>query len=95
MGVPQKKLSNLQKWEGPDPAYWVHHGYAVVNADPRGVGKNPGNIYQFGSQEGRDGADVIDWIGNQSWCSGKVSLSGNSYLSISQVSVPSKSRATF
>jgi hypothetical protein len=23
MGVPLSKLSELQKWEGPDPAYWV------------------------------------------------------------------------
>ncbi|KAF7556693.1 hypothetical protein G7Z17_g1195 [Cylindrodendrum hubeiense] len=84
MGVPLRKLSELQKWEGPDPAYWVQHGYAVVNPDPRGVGKSSGNIYHFGSQEGRDGADVVDWIGQRSWCSGKVALTGNSYLTISQ-----------
>ncbi|KKK12608.1 hypothetical protein P175DRAFT_0210150 [Aspergillus ochraceoroseus IBT 24754] len=84
MAVPLRKLSELQKWEGPDPAYWVQHGYAVINADPRGVGKSEGDIYHFGSQEGRDGADVVDWIGEQPWCSGKVGLSGNSYLSISQ-----------
>ncbi|KAJ6020711.1 hypothetical protein N7540_006215 [Penicillium herquei] len=84
MGVPLRKLSELQKWEAPDPGYWVQYGYAVANVDPRGVGKSEGNIYQFGSQEGRDGADVVDWIGEQPWCSGKVSLSGNSYLSISQ-----------
>ncbi|KAK5994366.1 Cocaine esterase [Cladobotryum mycophilum] len=84
MAVPLEKLSEWQKWEGPDPAEWVQHGYAIVNPDPRGVGKSEGNIYQFGSQEGRDGADVVDWVGSQSWCSGKVALSGNSYLSISQ-----------
>lgn len=95
MGVPLRKLSELQKWEGPDPAYWVEHGYAIVNADARGVGKSEGNIYQFGSQEGRDGADVVDWIGEQSWCSGKVSLSGNSYLSISQVCLRIYHESTF
>ncbi|KAH6989606.1 Alpha/Beta hydrolase protein [Ilyonectria sp. MPI-CAGE-AT-0026] len=84
MGIPLRKLSELQKWEGPDPGYWVQHGYAVVNPDPRGVGKSSGNIYHFGSQEGRDGADVVDWIGQRPWCSGKVALTGNSYLSISQ-----------
>jgi predicted acyl esterase len=84
MGVPQSALSELQKWEGPDPAFWVDKGYAIVNPDPRGVGKSEGNIYQWGSQEGQDGADVIDWVGEQEWCSSKVTLSGNSYLSISQ-----------
>jgi putative CocE/NonD family hydrolase len=56
-----------------------------VNPDPRGVGKSEGDICQFGSQEGRDGADVVDWIGTQSWCNGKVGTSGNSYLAISSV----------
>ncbi len=85
MGVPLRKLSELQKWEGPDPGYWVQYGYAVINPDPRGVGKSGGDIYQFGTQEGRDGADLVDWVGEQPWCSGKVALSGNSYLSIAQV----------
>ncbi|KUL86903.1 hypothetical protein ZTR_05277 [Talaromyces verruculosus] len=84
MGVPLPKLSELQKWESPDQGYWVQYGYAGANVDPRGVGQSEGNIYQFGSQEGRDGADVVDWLGAQPWCSSKIGLSGNSYLAISQ-----------
>lgn len=84
MGVPLSKLSEFQKWEGPDPGYWVQFGYAIVAPDPRGVGKSEGNIYQFGTQEGRDGADVIDWVGSQEWCNGRVATSGNSWLSIAQ-----------
>lgn len=55
MGAPLRKLSELQKWDSPDQGYWVLYGYAVANVDPRGVGKSEGNIYQFGSQEGRAG----------------------------------------
>ncbi|PCG89256.1 CocE/NonD hydrolase [Penicillium occitanis (nom. inval.)] len=84
IGVTLRKLSELQKWDSPDQGYWVQYGYVVVNVGSRGVGKTEGNIYQFGSQEDRDGADVVDWLGAQPWCSGKVSLSGNSYLAISQ-----------
>lgn len=62
----------------------MNHGYAIINPDPRGVYNSEGNIYAFGTQEGRDGADVIDWIGAQSWSNGKVGMSGNSYLAISQ-----------
>lgn len=51
MGVLLRKLFELQKWEAPDPGYWVQYGYAVEKVDPRGVGKSEGNIYQFGSQE--------------------------------------------
>ena len=36
-GVARNAVSELQKWEGPDPAYWCHHGYAVVNPDARGA----------------------------------------------------------
>lgn len=31
-GVPRKVVSGLEVFEGPDPAYWCFHGYAVVNA---------------------------------------------------------------
>jgi predicted acyl esterase len=30
-GVPQCTVSSLEKFEGPDPAYWCLHGYAIVN----------------------------------------------------------------
>ena len=83
-GVPKKAVSGLQKFEGPDPCYWVKHGYAVVNPDVRGAYKSEGVILFFGSDYGRDGKDIVDWIGEQNWCNGKVGLSGNSWLAISQ-----------
>lgn len=36
MGVPPGTVSNMAKFESPDPAYWCHNGYAVANVDPRG-----------------------------------------------------------
>lgn len=83
-GVPKKAVSGLQKFEGPDPVYWVKHGYAVINPDVRGAYKSEGVILFFGSDYGRDARDIIDWIGTQSWCNGNVGLSGNSWLAISQ-----------
>lgn len=83
-GVPKKAVSGLQKFEGPDPCYWVKHGYAVVNPDVRGAYQSEGVILFFGSDYGRDGKDIVDWIGQQDWCNGKVGLSGNSWLAISQ-----------
>ena len=78
------ELSALQKWEGPDPAFWVAQGYAIVHPDSRGTWMSEGNIYTWGTREGQDGADVVDAIGANPWCNGKVGLSGNSWLSISQ-----------
>lgn len=37
-GVPKDTTSGLEKFEGPDPAYWVAHGYAIINPDSRGAG---------------------------------------------------------
>ena len=83
-GVPLKATSGLQKFEGPDPAYWVNHGYAIINPDVRGAYNSQGIILFFGSDYGRDGADIIEWAAEQSWSNGKISMSGNSWLAISQ-----------
>jgi len=83
-GVPKNAVSELQKWEGPDPAYWCSHGYAVVNPDARGAFSSNGDIHFWGTQEGRDGYDVIEWVASQEWSNGKVGLSGNSWLAIVQ-----------
>lgn len=84
VGIPNSKVSGLQKFEGSDPAYWCSHGYAVCNPDTRGITKSEGNIYMIGSHEAQDGYDLIEWLGIQDWCNGKVALSGTSYLAFSQ-----------
>ena len=48
-GVPKNATSGLQKFEGPDPAYWVSHGYAVINPDVRGAYNSEGIVLFFGS----------------------------------------------
>ena len=83
-GVARSAVSELQKFGGPDPAYWCSHGYAVVNPDARGAYSSNGDIHFFGTQEGRDGYDVIEWVAAQEWSSGKVGMSGNSWLAIAQ-----------
>ncbi len=84
MGVPTSALSGLEKFEGPDPAYWCNHGYAIVNPDPRGAFMSQGNLHFWGEQEAQDGYDLIEWMASQEWSNGKVALSGNSWLAISQ-----------
>jgi len=83
-GVPLKSVSELQKFEGPDPAFWVNRGYVVLNPDPRGAYMSEGTITFWGRQLAEDGYDFIEWTAQQKWSSGKVALSGNSWLAISQ-----------
>lgn len=83
-GVPLSATSGLEKFEGPDPAYWVAHGYAIVNPDKRGAYMSEGNLLYWGHEDALDGCDVIDWIASQKWSNGKVGMTGNSWLSVSQ-----------
>lgn len=83
-GIAKSATSGLEKWEGPDPAYWCARGYAIVNPDARGAWSSEGDIYFWGRQEGEDGYDLIEWVAMQPWSSGKVALTGNSWLAIAQ-----------
>jgi predicted acyl esterase len=87
MGVPPGTISRMSKFESPDPGYWCHHGYAVANADPRGVGHSEGDISLFGTQDSIDGYDFIEWLAIQSWCSGKIGMSGNSFVAMTQLRI--------
>ena len=84
LGMDTHTMSGLMKFEGPDPAFWCAHGYAVCNPDPRGAYGSEGDIRVWSQREGEDYHDLIEWLGVQDWCNGKVGLTGNSYLAISQ-----------
>ena len=46
-----------------------------------------GDFAFYGTQEGRDGYDSIEWIAAQPWSNGAVSMAGNSWLGTTQWSV--------
>mgnify|MGYP000845688213 CR=1 FL=1 len=81
------RISEWTSWEAPDPAFWVPNGYVVVNADLRGGGTSEGTDDLMSDLEAQDYYDVIEWVGTQPWCTGKVGLDGVSYLAISQYKV--------
>ena len=83
-GVDPADVTGLSKSEGPDAGFWVAQGYAVVNPDPRGAGKSQGDIHAWGSVDGQDGYDVIEWIAQEPWSTGKVALHGTSWLAMAQ-----------
>lgn len=84
VGIPRAGTSGLEKWEAPDPAEWVPRGYAVVHVDARGSFMSEGDYFVYGTQEGRDGYDSIEWIAAQSWCNESVAMVGNSWLGTTQ-----------
>ncbi len=71
-------------WESPDPAHWTARGYVVINADLRGWGTSEGEPGLLSAQEGLDVHDLVEWAARQPWSTGRVGMSGVSYLAISQ-----------
>ena len=78
------KCSRLTGFESPDPVYWVQQGYAVLQADVRGMHKSEGQAGVLRQQDAEDYYDLIEWAASQPWCTGRVGLMGVSYLAMSQ-----------
>ncbi len=78
------EASRLTSFEAPDPVFWTGNGYAVVQADVRGMHRSPGNAGFLTDADANDYFDLIEWVASQPWCSGSVGLCGVSYLAMSQ-----------
>ncbi|CAN5293301.1 CocE/NonD family hydrolase [soil metagenome] len=81
--VPEGAVSAMSKQESPDPAYWCHHGYAVINVDSRGADNSDGDIQFFNALDYQDMYDVTEWVGAQYWCNGKVAFHGTAFAGLS------------
>ena len=78
----------------------VKSGYVVATADVRGKGASFGSRRGFLDQtETHDGHDLIEWLAKKPWSSGKVGITGCSYLGGSAMLVagtlPPSLRAVF
>jgi uncharacterized protein len=83
-GVAEGWISQHTAFEAPDPSYWCARGYAVAYPDPRGSWYSEGELRHGGLGEAHDCHDLIEWLGTRPWCSGKVGMSGVSYLAAIQ-----------
>jgi hypothetical protein len=63
--------------------YFARHGYAFLLVDCRGRGNSGGDFEPF-VNEGRDGYDVVEWLAQQPWCDGQVTMWGGSYAGFNQ-----------
>lgn len=82
--VAKGSSNQFQNWEVADPERWVPLGYACVRVDARGCGRSPGFLDLFSKRETQDYFECIEWAGTQTWSTGKVGLSGISYLAMNQ-----------
>lgn len=63
---------------------FTQEGYACVLQDVRGKYDSDGDFAPV-EQETSDGQDTLDWVANQSWCSGRIGTYGRSYPGMVQL----------
>src|SRR5215813_6950921 len=63
--------------------YFAAHGYVFAAVDVRGRGNSEGEFTPL-LQEARDGHDVVEWLAQQGYCNGKVTMWGGSYAGYDQ-----------
>lgn len=83
-GIEDGWMSEHTGFEAPDPAAWCPRGYAIANADPRGMWNSEGEGRHNGPQEAADMYDTIEWLGAADWSNGRVGMLGVSYLAGAQ-----------
>ena len=74
--VPDYKFSQKAQ-------FYVKHGYVYALQDIRGKYDSEGN-WNGPRSEAHDGSDTITWLGAQAWSSGRVGMTGSSYLGLVQ-----------
>ncbi len=63
-------------------------GYAVCRLDVRGTGSSSGDATdEYPPAEQRDLVEVIAWLADQEWCSGRVGMFGTSYSGFNSLQI--------
>ena len=63
--------------------YFAAHGLPFLTVDVRGRGNSEGEFHPF-IQEAQDGYDIVEWLAQQPYCNGKVTMWGGSYAGYDQ-----------
>jgi predicted acyl esterase len=71
-------------FESAKPGFYCLNGYICVQASERGIGINEGQFTFQGPTSALDGFDIVEWIAQQPWCNGNVSMMGASGYGVMQ-----------
>ncbi|SDL69466.1 CocE/NonD family hydrolase [Aliiruegeria lutimaris] len=78
--IPYRKRDFTRHRDSMMHPYVAGHGYACLRVDLRGSGDSDGVLTdEYLQQELDDGYDVIAWLAQQPWCTGKVGMIGISW----------------
>ena len=71
-----------------EATFFTNRGYVTVIQDCRGRYESEGGFTKY-VDEGEDGYDTVEWLGQQSWCNGKIGTFGLSYAAHTQAALAS------
>lgn len=78
--IPYRKRDGTRSRDETVHPYFAGHGYAAIRVDLRGSGDSDGVLTdEYLPQELEDGVEVIEWIAQQPWCTGRVGMIGISW----------------
>jgi len=89
--IPYRRRDGTRIGDDEHYFYFASHGYACVRPDIRGSGDSEGILKdEYLKQEQDDGLEIIAWIARQSWCTGKVGMTGISWGGFSALQVAAR-----
>ena len=78
--LPYRKRELTAERDVPMHTWFAGHGYACVRADMRGSGESDGVLRdEYLQQEQDDGLEILRWIAEQPWCTGRIGMIGISW----------------
>lgn len=78
--IPYRKSDGTVLRDSQMHPYFAGHGYAAVRVDLRGSGDSEGLLAdEYLTQEHDDALDVLAWLAQQPWCTGRVGMIGKSW----------------
>ncbi len=89
--IPYRKRDSYALRDHANHAWFAARGYACIRPDMRGHGDSEGVMLdEYSLREQEDALEVIEWLADQDWCTGKVGMMGLSWGGIASLQAATK-----
>src|SRR6185436_19574292 len=78
--IPYRRRDGSRIGDDEMHIWFAAQGYGAARVDISGMGDSDGVVEdEYAEREQNDALTIIEWLGNQSWCSGAVGMIGISW----------------
>ena len=89
--LPYRKSDGTAARDHGMHLHFARAGYACLRVDRRGCGDSEGLFDdEYSEQELSDGVEIINWIAEQPWCTGRVGMQGISWGGFNSVQIAAR-----